>query len=265
MESAGSSAALPAARLKLCAEIGLVTTGRSARRGHLLASAAAAEESRQQARPARLRSAPVVVGAELPRSAGGDDTFRVRVTPPPAVAFGRDEHVLAPRVNRALAQGAAVRRRLEILGGSNRPPARLVEWTHHPSRGRRIGSRPGGWLGAGRSKPGGIGSVAGASREIVTVPPWWPTWSGSPSSNVYVASCFVTSTFSRRPRKTRRKASRSRRGGRRGANVSSPSWSRMPPKPPTAAIQAPASEAMWTPSRVLCSRSRRSRKAASPK
>src|SRR6266545_6443563 len=186
MESAGSSAALPAARLKLCAELGLVTTGRSARRSHLLASAAAAEESRQQAGPARLCSAPVVVGEEFPGPAGGDDTFRVRVTPPAAVAFGRDEHVLAHRVKGALAQRAAVRRRLEILSGSNSPPARLVEWTHHPSRARRIGSRPGGWFGAGRSKPGGIGFVVGASREIVIVPPWWPTRSGSPSSNVYV-------------------------------------------------------------------------------
>ncbi len=37
----------------------------------------------------------------------------------------------------------------------------------------------------------------------------------------------------------------------------------MPPNPATAAIQAPASDAMWTPSRELCSRSSRSISAAS--
>src|SRR5205814_429801 len=52
-----------------------------------------------------------------------------------------------------------------------------------------------------------------------------------------------------------RKVSRSSRGGSRGAKVRLPSWSRMPPRPATAASQAPPSEAMCTPSRVLCLRS----------
>ena len=33
--------------------------------------------------------------------------------------------------------------------------------------------------------------------------------------------------------------------------MSAPPWSRMPPNPATAAVQAPASEAMWTPLCVL--------------
>src|SRR5438045_3482306 len=67
------------------------------------------------------------------------------------------------------------------------------------------------------------------------------------------------------PRKQSPNAIRVSRSGSRGAKLSVPSWSRMPPKPATAAIQAPASEAMWTPSSVLCSRLSRSISAASPK
>src|SRR5262249_57728680 len=53
--------------------------------------------------------------------------------------------------------------------------------------------------------------------------------------------------------------------GGRGGNDSRPPWSRIPPKPATRARGGPASEATCTPSRVLCSRSRRSIRAASPR
>ena len=49
----------------------------------------------------------------------------------------------------------------------------------------------------------------------------------------------------------------------RGLNPSVPPSQRIPPKPPTSAVQAPASEAMCSPSLVLCSRSCRSMNAAS--
>ena len=54
-------------------------------------------------------------------------------------------------------------------------------------------------------------------------------------------------------------------GGSCGAKASVSPWSRMPPKPATAASQVPASEARCRPSLVLKARSRRSMKAVSPR
>src|SRR5215218_2457417 len=128
---------------------------------------------------------------------------------------------------------------------------------------RRTGARPGGWAGAPRDGGFGIGRVTGSSSPRVMVAPWCATSSGAPWSRVYWACRWPTSTRIRRPRKQRRKARRESRRGSRGAKLSEPPWSRMPPNPATAAIQAPAREARWIPSRVLWLMSSRSSMAAS--
>ena len=78
-----------------------------------------------------------------------------------------------------------------------------------------------------------------------------------------MASCRVTVVRSSRPRNRIRKVSRVMPLGSRGLNARASATWRMPPKPATSAIQAPASEAMCIPSRVLRSTSRRSMSAAS--
>src|SRR6266508_366795 len=49
---------------------------------------------------------------------------------------------------------------------------------------RRVGARPGGWLGGGRSTAGGIGRSTGSFVETLIVWPWWPISSESPSRSV---------------------------------------------------------------------------------
>ena len=51
------------------------------------------------------------------------------------------------------------------------------------SRPRRDGSRPGGWLGAGRAGAGGTGRITRSPWTIVSASPWWAISSGSPSTS----------------------------------------------------------------------------------
>ena len=49
---------------------------------------------------------------------------------------------------------------------------------------RRAGSRPGGWLGAGRAGADGLSRMTGRSCETVRASPWCEISSGSPSTRV---------------------------------------------------------------------------------
>ncbi|COX34252.1 Uncharacterised protein [Mycobacterium tuberculosis] len=96
----------------------------------------------------------------------------------------------------------------------------------------------------------------------------WPAWRmvswvPGPSPRMKVTSVWLASTISRKPRHRSRNRSREMPSGSCGSMDRMPSSSRRPPKPTTSAVQAPASEAMCRPSRVLRCRSRRSIRAAS--
>ena len=125
---------------------------------------------------------------------------------------------------------------------------------------------PGGCGGGGSIDCRGLTSTTVGSRvlSVSSSPACRITRVESgPSRRVYVTSLCVASTVTRNSRHRNRNRSRDRLSGSCGSSARKPSSSRRPPKPATRAIQAPASDAMCSPSRVLWCRSRRSIKAAS--
>ena len=79
-------------------------------------------------------------GRKLPGlSARSDDASGVRVAPPGAVVLGRDQHVLAHRVEPLTAERAAVGRGLQVLRAADRPPARVLR--RHEQHCARVRSR----------------------------------------------------------------------------------------------------------------------------
>ena len=84
-----------------------------------------------------------------------------------------------------------------VVGTALAPPARLehdsatsarsrrsaqISVTSGASIPRRAGSRPGGWLGAGRAGADGLSRMTGCSCETVRASPWCAISSGSPST-----------------------------------------------------------------------------------
>src|SRR5437763_16870252 len=74
------------------------------------------ERGRERAAPARLLFAPVVVGPERARGARGGNAFQMRVTAAARITFGRDQQVLAHRMEPRVAERATVGRRLVAPG-----------------------------------------------------------------------------------------------------------------------------------------------------
>jgi len=70
------------------------------------------------------------VRGQAPGAARSQSTGRVGVASARGVALGRDEHVLAQGGQVLPAEGAAVGRRLAVLGPPNRPPGGGVEGGH---------------------------------------------------------------------------------------------------------------------------------------
>ena len=179
------------------------------------------------------------------------------------------ELIVKHRWQQLLHNGTArrLRRALRRRPEWSSPPSRF---TWRPEQGFTLSSTcaaPGGVRGvAGGTTPAatsGIGRLTGRRALTVIVSPWWEISSASPSVTVYVA-WSRTSTCRRRPRKRRRNARRvSARAG--AARSSGAVVVAQAAEAGHGAIQAPASDAMCSPSLVLCSRSARSISAASAK
>ena len=77
-----------------------------------------------------MRALPLVAQHELPARAGGENTLGVCVAPPPGVAFGRYQHMLAERREVMTTERTSIGRRLAVRRSPYRPPARWRKASH---------------------------------------------------------------------------------------------------------------------------------------
>src|SRR5450756_1505932 len=108
-------------------------------------------------------------------------------------------------------------------------------------------------------------TVAGVPGTTTTCCPRTLTVSPVPAATLNSIASARAVTRRRVPRTVIRNVRDCHAAGRRGSNVISPSWWRMPPKPLASALHTPAAEATCTPSAVLWWRSARSKNSASSK
>ena len=73
---------------------------------------------------------PLVAQHELPPRAGGENAVGVRVTAPPGVAFGRNQHMLGERGEVMTTEWTSIGRRLAVRRSPYRPPARWRKASH---------------------------------------------------------------------------------------------------------------------------------------
>src|SRR3954471_8569829 len=94
--------------------------------------------------PTRDRAGPrwldLLAQREPPGAAFRHHAARMGVAAAPVVALGLDQHVLTERRQELVAERAAVRRRLEVLGRPDRPPSRRVGHPPMVARGQWLRS-----------------------------------------------------------------------------------------------------------------------------